>query len=127
MLSQTCRTRDNVSVLSGRLLRGLRGLHEGNDCTALTLLPADLLAGDKPQPRGSPTRWASYRGTGPASAGVSVLSVKDFQVAGTGDCRMGRLLPTQAGDEPLASRSLRPRYISPLPTPRLQLRQEYMC
>ena len=40
-----------------------------------------------------------------------MLSVKDFQVAGAGDCRMGRLLPTQAGDEPLASRSLRPRYI----------------
>ena len=50
----------------------------------------------------------------PAFAGVSVLSVKDFQVAGAGDCRMRRLLPTQAGDKPLASRSLRPRYISPL-------------
>ena len=44
-----------------------------------------------------------------------MLNVKDFQVAGAGDCRMGRLLPTQAGDEPLASRSLRPRYISPSP------------
>ena len=47
----------------------------------------------------------------PACAGISVLSVKDFQVVGTGDCRMRRLLPTQAGDKPLASRSLRPRYI----------------
>ena len=36
-----------------------------------------------------------------------MLSVKDFQVAGAGDCRMRRLLPTQAGDKP-------PRYISPL-------------
>ena len=34
-------------------------------------------------------------------ARVSVLSLKDFQVAGTGDCRMRRQLPTQAGDEPL--------------------------
>ena len=42
---------------------------------------------------------------------VSVLSVKDFLVAETGDCRMRRLLPSQAGDKPLASRSLRPRYI----------------
>ena len=58
----------------------------------------------------------------PAFAGVSVLSVKGFQVAGTGDSRMRRLLPTQAGDEPLASRSLRPRYISPSPPPRLRPR-----
>ena len=58
-------------------------------------------------------------------AGVSVLSVKDFQVAGAGDCRMGRLLPTQAGDEPLASRSLRPRYIFPRTTRcQLAVRQE---
>ena len=42
---------------------------------------------------------------------VSVLIVKDFLVAETGDCRMRRLLPAQAGDKPLASRSLRPRYI----------------
>ena len=44
-------------------------------------------------------------------AGVSVLSVKDVRVAGAGDYGMRPLLPTQAGDEPLASRSLRPRYI----------------
>ena len=31
---------------------------------------------------------------------VSVLSVKDFLVAETGDCRMRRLLPAQAGDKP---------------------------
>ena len=31
---------------------------------------------------------------------VSVLSVKDFLVAETGDCRMRRLLPSQAGDKP---------------------------
>ena len=42
---------------------------------------------------------------------VSVLIVKDFLGAETGDCRMRRLLPAQAGDKPLASRSLRPRYI----------------
>ena len=47
----------------------------------------------------------------PSIARVSVLSVKDIRVAGTGDCGMRRPLPTQAGDEPLASRSLRPRYI----------------
>ena len=40
-----------------------------------------------------------------------MLSVKDIRVAGTGDYGMRRPLPTQAGDEPLASRSLRPRYI----------------
>ena len=39
-----------------------------------------------------------------ACARVSVLRVKGFKVAGTGNCRMRRLLPTQAGDEP-------PRYI----------------
>ena len=44
-------------------------------------------------------------------AGVSVLSVKDIRVAGAGDYGMRPLLPTQAGDEPLASRSLGPRYI----------------
>ena len=44
-----------------------------------------------------------------------MLSVKDIRVAGTGDCGMRRLLPTQAGDKLLASRSLRPRYISPYP------------
>ena len=44
----------------------------------------------------------------PSTARVCVLSVKDFRVAGTGNCRMRRLLPTQAGDKP-------PRYIfSPL-------------
>ena len=36
----------------------------------------------------------------PASAGVSVLSVKDSQVTGTGDCRIRRMLSTQAGYEP---------------------------
>ena len=40
-----------------------------------------------------------------------MLSVKDFQVAGAEYCRVRRLLPTQTGDKPLASRSLRPRYI----------------
>ena len=40
----------------------------------------------------------------PAFAGVSVLSVKYIRVAGTGDCGMRRLFPTQAGDKP-------PRYI----------------
>ena len=40
-----------------------------------------------------------------------MLSVKDFRVDGTGECRIRRPHPTQAGDKPLASRSLRPRYI----------------
>ena len=40
-----------------------------------------------------------------------MLRVKDIRVVGMGDCGTRRLLPTQAGDEPLASRSLRPRYI----------------
>ena len=31
---------------------------------------------------------------------VSVLIVKDFLGAETGDCRMRRLLPAQAGDKP---------------------------
>ena len=34
-----------------------------------------------------------------------MLSVKDIRVAGAGDYGMRPLLPTQAGDEPLASRS----------------------
>ena len=40
----------------------------------------------------------------PSIARVSVLSVKYIPVAGTGDCRMPGLFPTQAGDKP-------PRYI----------------
>ena len=43
----------------------------------------------------------------PSTARLSVLSVKDIRVGGTGDRGVRRLLPTQAGDKP-------PRYIFPL-------------
>ena len=43
-----------------------------------------------------------------STARVSVVSVKDIRVAGTGDCGVRRMLPTRAGDKP-------PRYIPPSP------------
>ena len=51
-----------------------------------------------------PRRGTSPRDVIGSTARVSALGVKDVRVAGTGDCGMRRLRPTQAGDKP-------PRYI----------------
>ena len=64
-------------------------------------------------PAPSRSTGQAFAGMANWRAGVSVLRVQGFQVTGAGDCRMRRLHPTQVGDEPLAPRSLRPRYIYP--------------